>query len=103
LLQRAPEAAAAVVRAVVNTQEALKRDYKLAASVGKKLFPASEATLIAELVRRDLPYYNASISEDFVAGMNEFTRDIGLLKGNPAYSDVVATQMKPLWASATAA
>jgi NitT/TauT family transport system substrate-binding protein len=101
LLQRAPEAAAAVVRAVVNTHEALRRDYKLATSVGEKLFPASEATLIAELVHRDLPYYDASISEDFVAGMNEFTRDIGLLKGNPAYSDVVATQMTPLWVRTT--
>lgn len=103
LLQRSPDVAAAVVRAVVRTQEALKRDYTLATSVGEKLFPASEAALIAELVHRDLPYYDASISEDFVAGMNEFSRDLGLLMGNPAYSDVVATQMKPFWVATTTA
>jgi NitT/TauT family transport system substrate-binding protein len=97
LLQRSPDVAAAVVRAIVNTQEALKRDYTLATSVGEKLFPASEAALIADLVRRDLLYYDARISEEFVAGMNEFTRDMGLLKGNPAYSDIVATQLKHLW------
>lgn len=97
LLQRSPDVAAAVVRAIVNTQEALKRDHTLATSVGEKLFPASEAALIAELVRHDLPYYDARISEEFVAGMNEFTRDMGLLKENPAYSDIVATQLTYLW------
>jgi NitT/TauT family transport system substrate-binding protein len=99
LLQRSPDVAAAVVRAIVNTQEALKRDHTLATSVGEKLFPASEAALIAELVRRDLPYYDARISEEFVAGMNEFTRELGLLKGNPAYPDIVATQLTHLWAA----
>ena len=39
----------------------------------RKLFPPSEAELIAELIRRDLPYYDASISKSFVAGMNQFS------------------------------
>jgi hypothetical protein len=34
------------------------------ASVGEKLFPPQEACLIAELIRRDLPYYDATISEE---------------------------------------
>ena len=58
---------------------------------------AVEAALIAELIRRDLPYYDASISPDFVAGMNQFARDVGILKGDPL-RQVVATQFSHLWA-----
>ena len=57
----------------------------------------TEAALIAELIRRDVPYYDASISANFVAGMNGFARDMGILKGNPDYNDVVAARFAPLW------
>jgi NitT/TauT family transport system substrate-binding protein len=97
LIERAPETAAAAVRAIVKTQAALKRNPELATDVGRKLFPQQEADLIAELIRRDLPYYDATISEDFVMDMNAFARDIGILKGDPAYGHVVATQFTPLW------
>jgi ABC-type nitrate/sulfonate/bicarbonate transport system substrate-binding protein len=97
LIARAPDAAAAAVRAIVKTHAALRADPMRATEVGKKLFPPSEAALIAELIRRDLPYYDASISEDFVAGMNRFARDVGILKGQPRYEDVVATQFRYLW------
>lgn len=97
LIQRSPETAAAVVRAIVKTQAALKQDPGRATAVGRKLFPPSEAELIAELIRRDLPYYDATISPSFVAGMNQFARDIGILKGSPAYEQVVATQFRDLW------
>jgi ABC-type nitrate/sulfonate/bicarbonate transport system substrate-binding protein len=68
LIKRSPERAAAAVRAIVKTQSALKADVTRAAEVGKKLFPPSEAELITDLIRRDLPYYDASLSPDFVAG-----------------------------------
>jgi len=97
LIANSPEAAAAAVRAIVKTQAALRADPKAATAVGRKLFPPSEAELIAELIRRDLPYYDASISANFVAGMNGFARDVGILKGNPDYNDVVAAQFAPLW------
>jgi hypothetical protein len=61
------------------------------------LFPPSEGALIAELIRRDAPYYDAGIGRDFVTGMNQFARDLGILEGNPAYEEVVATQFAPLW------
>ena len=96
LIARAPEQAAAVVRAIVKTQRALA-DPALAAKAGTMLFPPPEAALTAELIRRDVPYYDASIGRDFVAGMNQFGRDLGILKGAPAYEDVVATQFAPLW------
>jgi NitT/TauT family transport system substrate-binding protein len=97
LIERSPETAAAAVRAMVKTHAALKGDVALATEIGRKLFPPSEAELIAELIRRDLPYYDASISESFVAGMNQFSRDIGILKGDVAYEGVVATQFSHLW------
>ena len=87
------------MRAIVDTQKALKADYHRATEVGRKLFPASEAELIAELIRRDLPYYDASISEDFVAGMNQFARNAGILKTRPSYESVVAAQFQNLWGS----
>lgn len=97
LIARNPEQAAAAIRAIVKTQEALKRDVGQATEVGRKLFPPQEAGLIAELIRRDLPYYDPAISEDFVAGMNGFARDLGILKGTPRYEEVVATSFRHLW------
>ena len=97
LIARAPEAAEAAIRAIVKTQRALAGDITLATKVGEKLFPPFEASLIAELIRRDLPYYDPQISRDFVADMNQFARDLGILQGHPAYEDVVATQFSAAW------
>jgi ABC-type nitrate/sulfonate/bicarbonate transport system substrate-binding protein len=101
LIEKSPEVAAAAVRALVKTQSALKQDPGRATAIGRKLFPPSEAELIAELIRRDLPYYDATISRDFVAGMNQFARDVGILEGEASYEDVVATQFSNLWKAAT--
>jgi NitT/TauT family transport system substrate-binding protein len=92
-----PEYAAAAIRAIVKTHKALKQDISLATKVGRKLFPAEEAELIAELVTRDLPYYDASISSDFVAGMTQFDRDVGLQAGSFEYGQVVAGQFADQW------
>ena len=97
LIERAPETAAAAIRAIVKAQAALRQNIERATEVGRKLFPPSEAELIAELIRRDLPYYDPTISEAFVAGMHQFARDIGILEGHVPYSQVVATQFRPLW------
>ena len=48
----------------MKAQKALQRDYSLATQVGESLFPPTEAGLIAELVKRDLPYYDPTISAD---------------------------------------
>jgi NitT/TauT family transport system substrate-binding protein len=97
LIERSPETAAAAVRAIVKTQAALKQNVARATEVGRKLFPPQETELIAELIRRDLPYYDATISEASVAGMNQFARDLGVLKGQVPYNQVVATQFRDLW------
>ncbi len=97
LIAHSPETAAAVVRAIVKTQAALKADVARAAVVGNRLFPPSEAALIVDLIRRDLPYYNASLSREFIAGMSDFAQRQGILDGEVAYEQIVATQFATLW------
>ena len=93
-----PDKVAGAVRAIVKTQKALKADVSLATKVGRKLFPEYEASLIADLIQRDLPYYDAKVTPEFVAGMTEFQRNVGLIKGHPKYEDVVATAFTKHWA-----
>jgi NitT/TauT family transport system substrate-binding protein len=99
LIVRSPETVAAAVRAIVKTQAALNADVSRAGGVGRKLFPPTEAELIIELIRRDLPYYDATLSRDFVAGMTAFLRSQGVIEGDVPYETVVATQFAPLWKS----
>lgn len=91
-----PANAAGTVRAIVGAQKALKENVDVAAVVGEKLF-AGEAEHIVTLVRRDLPFYQAHLSRDFVAGMNQFSRNLGILDEEVSYDSVVATQFKDLW------
>lgn len=97
LVDEQPDVAAASVRAIVAAQRALKADPGRATGVGNKLFPPDEAGLIAELVRRDAPFYDATISEQAVDAMNRFARDIGLLSVPVAYDEVVATEVREYW------
>ncbi len=97
VIERNPEQAAAAVRALVKTQQALKADISLATKVGRKLFPAAEAELIADVVKRDLPQYDASITPEFVRGMVEFQMNQGLIETPVAYEDVVATRFSRYW------
>jgi ABC-type nitrate/sulfonate/bicarbonate transport system substrate-binding protein len=97
LIERSPEIAAAAVRAIRRAHTMLREDTLRATAVGRKLFPPDQAALIAELIRRDLPFYDLAITPAFVAGMNRFARDLGILKGDVPYESVVATQFAPLW------
>jgi len=97
MVREEPEKASAAIRAVTGAQKALAADPSLATGIGKKLFPEAEANLIAELIRRDIPFYSPVISEDFVSGMNQFARDMKILDGDVAYEDVVATDLRALW------
>ena len=97
LIEDSPATAEGAVRAVVEAQRALRADPSRAVEVGQRLFPPDEAALIEDLVRRDVPYYNAGISPNSVADLNEFARNIGLLSGDPAYEQVVAGRFSHLW------
>jgi ABC-type nitrate/sulfonate/bicarbonate transport system substrate-binding protein len=94
-IDRQPEAVAAAVRAVVACQAALRADPSLATRAAQRLFPPAELALIEELVRRDSPYYDPSISQISVHALNGFAKAMKLLSQDPAYEEVVATHLKP--------
>ena len=95
-----PETARAAVRAIVRAQAALRENVDLATDIGRRLFPPMEAELIAELVRRDLPFYDAAIAPETVASLNAFARGMGLLDQDVAYDHVVATEVASSWVAA---
>jgi ABC-type nitrate/sulfonate/bicarbonate transport system substrate-binding protein len=88
-IRERPDAARAAIKAVVSAQDELKRKPERATEVGKKLFPPTEASMIAELVRRDAPFYDPAIPPQSVESMNRFARELGLLSKPVSYEDVV--------------
>ncbi len=97
LIARDPWTAAAAVRAVVAAHRALTADPERASEVGRRRFPPDEAALIAELVRRDVPYYSAGITPQTVSSLNQFARRMGILHRDVPYDAVVAAQVAPNW------
>ncbi len=63
------------------------------------MFPAAEAALIVRLIERDLPYYDADISEEVITLMNVFAQSIDLLAISPPFEKIVATRFRDLWAA----
>jgi len=99
LIERTPECAAAAVRAIVNTQKALRAEPALAAEVWRRRFPKEAAELIATVVERDVPFYDPVIYEEAVVGLNRFAQSVGRLPGPVAYEQVVAVRFRDLWRS----
>jgi NitT/TauT family transport system substrate-binding protein len=77
------------IKAVMSAQDALRKNPERATEIGRRLFPPTEAGLIAGLIRRDVPFYDLAISPQSVEAMNRFAQDIGLLSGPVAYEKVV--------------
>lgn len=99
LIDHQPEIAAAAIREIVKTQKALKANIRLATEVGRKLFPQAEAELIADVVARDLPYYDATISQSSFARLNQFAMHMGLIERAASYDKVVPPKFRHLWTS----
>jgi ABC-type nitrate/sulfonate/bicarbonate transport system substrate-binding protein len=97
LIAEQPQIAAGAVRAIVRTQSALKADPSLATDIGNRLFPPDEAALIAGLIARDAPFYDATITPEAVAGLNKFARANGLIAAPIPYDRLVAAQFRQLW------
>jgi ABC-type nitrate/sulfonate/bicarbonate transport system substrate-binding protein len=97
LVNEQPHVAAGAVRAIVKTQKALKADPSLATQVGNRLFPPDEASLIAGLIARDAPFYDAKILPEAVDGLNKFGDANGLLSEPVPYGRLVAAQFRQLW------
>jgi NitT/TauT family transport system substrate-binding protein len=88
-----PRRAQAIVRALRRAHALLADDPERATAVGERAFPTEQAALIAELVRRDAPFYDAEIPERAISGMSRFARERGLLDGAPAYEEIVAVDI----------
>jgi len=97
LIEETPEVAEAALRALVDAQAELRANVSKAALVGAKRFPPRETGLIVQIIARDLPYYDATISEKSIAGVADFARDLGILKEFVEYGDIVATQFSQRW------
>jgi carbamoyl-phosphate synthase large subunit len=96
-VEEKPAEAQAAMRAIVNAQQALKRDPSLAVKAVKNHFPPAETALIAELIRRDAPFFDAAISRQKLDALNDFSRSMGILSGPKAYGDVVAECCRSVW------
>ncbi|HEV2188533.1 MAG TPA: ABC transporter substrate-binding protein [Stellaceae bacterium] len=97
LIEETPEIAEAALSALIDAQADLCADVSKATVVGGNRFPPRETELIERIVARDLPYYDAAISEKSIAGVVGFARDLGILNENVEYADIVATQFSHLW------
>lgn len=97
VIRDSPNAVSGVIRAIRRAQSLLKSDINNATLAARRLYPPREAALIADIVARDLPYYNPAISVEQVQEMNNYTRNIGLLDSDVAYEAIVATQFSGLW------
>ncbi len=58
LIESNPDAVRGAVRAIAATLKALSDDVSLATKAARSVFPQQETDLIAELIRRDLPFYD---------------------------------------------
>jgi len=97
LISEHREVAAGAIRAVVKAQKALQANPSIATEIGQRLFPADEAQLIAGLIERDAPFYDAEISHEAVDGLMRFAKSYGLIKDAVPYEELVATEFRQLW------
>jgi NitT/TauT family transport system substrate-binding protein len=97
LVEEQPEIAAGAVRAIVKAQQALKADPSLATGIAERLFPAEEVPLIAGLIARDTPFYDAGIAPEAIDGLNTFAKASGLIAETVPYERLVATQFHSFW------
>jgi ABC-type nitrate/sulfonate/bicarbonate transport system substrate-binding protein len=97
LIETEPHVAAGAVRAIVKAQKALKADPSCATPIGERLFAPEAAALIATLIARDAPFYDAAITPEAIDGLNKFGKTEGLIAEPVPYEQLVATQFRDLW------
>jgi len=99
LIEEQPEVAAGAVRAIVKAQKALQADPSLATGIAERLFPPEETRLIAGLIERDAPFYQAHIAPEAIDGLNKFAKASGLIGEPLPYDRLVASQFRHLWSN----
>ena len=95
--QKRFESQLAALAPIVKAQTALRADPSLAREVGVRKFPADAAQLIANVVARDVEFYDPVITEGAIAKMNVFAQSVGHLAQPVTYKQVVAVQYQSLW------
>jgi NitT/TauT family transport system substrate-binding protein len=99
LVNEQPDVAAGAVRAIVKAQKALHADPSLSTKIAERLFPAEEVPLIAPLIARDAPFYDATITPEAVEGLNKFALANGQITKPVPYERMVATQLQRFWSA----
>ena len=92
-----PQLAERVVRALVKTLKRLREDPEAAVTVGQKLFPTMDVTVIRSIVVIEKNTYSPAITEEAMRLCNQFQKQVGSVKTEIPYDKVVATQFKHLW------
>jgi NitT/TauT family transport system substrate-binding protein len=87
-----PGLPAKVSRAIRRVHDTLKADLSVATRVAERVFPAEPAAMTAELIRRDLPFYDDVIRPEDIALMNRFAMSVGILDRDVPFADVVASR-----------
>jgi len=98
MIGRDPAQVTQAVRAIVAAQRALQADPDLAPRAAAPYFPDYERSLIADLIRRDAPFYDPSISATKVAAVNRFAYELGLTtEPEVPYERIVAVASSTEW------
>jgi len=92
-----PQLGERVVRALVKTLKRLREDPEAAVTVGQKLFPTMDVTVIRSIVAIEKNTYSPAITEEAMRLCNQFQKQVGSVKTEIPYDKVVATQFKHLW------
>ena len=87
----------AAVAGVVEAQTRLRAQPSLATEVAEKRFPPLETDLIAPLIERDAPFYEAAVGDGTVADLVGFARQRGLTTRDLGAGDLVAPGASRLW------
>jgi ABC-type nitrate/sulfonate/bicarbonate transport system substrate-binding protein len=95
--QRHPDEAAAMVRAIVTAQRVLAADPEAATTAAEGVFPLFEASLIAELISRDAPFYDPSITSAAIEAMSASTHRLGLQSNSTPPDDLVPPFALEAW------
>jgi ABC-type nitrate/sulfonate/bicarbonate transport system substrate-binding protein len=96
-IERNPDRIEPVIRAIVRAQSIIRSEPQRATEVVRKLFPTTEADLIAQILARDADFYRPSIPATAIDGMNRFATAMGLISSPVPYDQVVATRFRSLW------
>jgi NitT/TauT family transport system substrate-binding protein len=97
LVREQPQVATGAIRAIMKAQRALSANPGLATEVANDLFPREEASLIADLIERDAPFYDAAISAEAINGVNKFAKANGLIADPIPYDTLVASEFRHFW------